>query len=92
MVNTNTFTLTNYFDVWGNAKDGWEVNNQCIEADDLVIADDASPKEICQGLKRINMLATSDMRRLEVVDWGDMIEVNEKMVIVSQDKVKQMKS
>ena len=78
MVNTNTFTLINYFDVWGNAKDGWEVNNQCIEADDLVITDDASPKEICEGLKRINMLATSDMRRLEVINWGDMIEINER--------------
>ncbi len=27
--------LVNYFDVWGNAKDGWEVNNQCIEWDDV---------------------------------------------------------
>lgn len=27
--------FTNYFDVWGNKKDGWEVNNQCIEWDDV---------------------------------------------------------
>ena len=73
-----TYRLVNYFDVWGNKKDGYEVNNQCIEADDLVIADDATPKEICEYLKSINMLATSDMRRLEVVDWGDMIEINER--------------
>lgn len=24
------------------------------------------------------MLATDDMRRLEVIDWGDLIEINEK--------------
>ena len=29
------YTLINYFDVWGNAADGFEVNNQCIECDDL---------------------------------------------------------
>jgi len=27
--------LTNYFDVWGNKKDGWEVNDACIEWDDV---------------------------------------------------------
>lgn len=26
-----TYSLINYFDVWGNAKDGWEVNNLCTE-------------------------------------------------------------
>lgn len=74
----NTYTLINYFDVWGNKKDGYTVNNQCIEADDINITDDATPKEICEYLKNINMLATSDMRRLEVVDYGDLIEINEK--------------
>jgi len=72
------YTLINYFDVWGNKDDGWEVNDQCIEADDIVIADDATPKEICEYLKSIKMLATSDMRRLEVIDWGDLIEINER--------------
>jgi len=27
--------LTNYFDVWGNKKDGYEVNDACIEWDDV---------------------------------------------------------
>jgi len=72
------YTLINYFDVWGNKKDGYEINNQCVEFDDLVIADDATPKEICTYLKSIKMLATDDMRRLEVIDWGDLIEVNER--------------
>lgn len=74
----NTFTLVNYFDVWGNKKDGYTVNNQCVEADDLQIADDATPKEICNYLKSIHLLATSDMRRLGVEDLGDMIEIYEK--------------
>ena len=73
-----TWRLINYFDVWGNKKDGYTVNNQCIEADDIVIADNAKPKEICEYLKSIGMLATSDMRRLEVIDNGDMIEVLER--------------
>lgn len=78
MANVNTYTLINYFDVWGNEKDGWEVNNQCVEFDDLNLVDDITPKEICEYLKSINMLATSDMRRLEVVDMGDLIEINER--------------
>lgn len=72
------YTLINYFDVWGNKKDGYEINNQCIEFDDLVIADDATPKEICSYLKSIKMLATDDMRKLEVTNWGDLIEINER--------------
>ena len=27
--------LINYFDVWGNAKEGWDINNACIEWDDV---------------------------------------------------------
>ena len=78
MANVNTYTLINYFDVWGNKKDGYEVNNQCIEKDDIVITDDATPKEICEYLVQIGMLKTSDMRRLEVIDWGNSIEINER--------------
>ena len=78
MANVNTYTLINYFDVWGNEKDGWEVNNQCIEKDDISIADDATPKEICEYLKSIKMLATSDMRKLEVINLGDGFEINER--------------
>ena len=27
--------LVNYYDVWGDAKTGWEVNDACIEWDDV---------------------------------------------------------
>ena len=36
-----TWTIIDYFDVWGNAEDGWEVNNQCEICNDLNITDDA---------------------------------------------------
>lgn len=42
--------LINYFDVWGNAEEGWEVNNQCIEAEDIHISDEATDKDICEYL------------------------------------------
>ena len=72
------YELINYFDVWGNAEDGWEVNNQCIEFRDLVITEDASDKDILNYLVDIGFLATSDMRKLLVDNSGDMIEIFEK--------------
>ncbi len=71
-------SLINYFDVWGNKKDGWWVNDQCCENDDLFIPHDATNKDICRCLVELNMLKTSDMRRLEVIDWGDLIEIYER--------------
>ena len=78
MSNVKKYSLINYFDVWGNKKDGYEINNQCVEFDDLVIADDATPKEICTYLKSIKMLTTDDMRKLDVIDWGSLIEIYER--------------
>ena len=73
-----TWTVTNYFDVWGNAEDGWEVNNQCIEFDDLVITENATNKDICQYLVDRNLLTTSDMRKLYIENLGDRFEIYEK--------------
>ena len=47
--------LINYFDVWGNEKDGWEVNNQCIEWDD-VWTSDLSNKTLLNILKNTDFL------------------------------------
>ena len=74
----STFTLVNYFDVWGNPTDGYEVNNQCIECNDLVITDDATDKEICEYLRKAGYLATSDMRKIEVVNYGIAMEIRER--------------
>ena len=70
--------LINYFDVWGNAKDGWEINNQCMEFDDLWMSDDYAAKEILSYLKQIKFLASDDMRRLAVEDSGDLIVIFER--------------
>ena len=74
-----TYLLRNYFDVWGNEKDGWEVNNSCIEFDDLHISDDATEKEILKYLKDINFLVTDDMRRVrcDINTYAEAIEIYE---------------
>ena len=67
--------LINYFDVWGNEKDGWDINNCRVEFSDLVIADDATNKEILNYLKEIGFLTTSDMRKVRIIHGGDRIEI-----------------
>lgn len=70
------YSLINYFDVWGNAKDGYEVNNLCTEKTGITIADDATDKEILNYLMQIGFLATSDMRKVKI-DTSDfnMMEI-----------------
>ena len=69
------YELINYFDVWGNAKDGWEVNNQYVEFDDLYISENATYKQILEYLSSIKFLSTSDMRRVRLEDYGDGYEI-----------------
>lgn len=72
---TNKWKLVNYFDVWGNAKDGWEVNNLCVERDDLVIPYDATDHDLIEMLKEIEFFSSNaDNVTINVVDYGDMIE------------------
>ena len=71
-----TYSLINYFDVWGNAKDGWEVNNLCTEKTGITITDDATDKEILDYLVHVGFLATSDMRKVKIdTTDGDMMEI-----------------
>jgi len=69
------YRLVNYFDVWGNEKDGYEVNNSSIEFDDLIILDNAKEKEILNYLVSIGFLTTSDRRKVRIVDNGDFLEI-----------------
>ena len=71
----HTYTLTDYFDVWGNEDDGWTVNNSCPLYCDLVISDEATDKEILTYLKATGYLTTDDMRKVYLQDDGDMIEI-----------------
>ena len=70
-----TYTLINYFDVVGNLRDGYEVNNQCTECDDLYLSDDCTNKDIIRYLYKQGYLATCDRRRVGIEDYGDLIEV-----------------
>jgi len=74
------YDLIHYFDVWGNPVDGWEVNNQCVEFDDLNIDDSCTRKEIITFLKSIGFLSTNDMLRFIVDDYtyDGVIEIYER--------------
>lgn len=76
-IGVTTYRLVNYFDVWGNEKDGYEVNNLCVEFNDLQITDDATDKDILNYLRDIGFLNTSDRRRVRLVDFGEMIEIEQ---------------
>ena len=68
------WTLVDYFDVWGNPEDGYEVNNLSKEFDDLVIADDATNEDLVDYLISIGYLTPDAKGKVEVEDMGDMIE------------------
>ena len=71
-----SYSLINYFDVWGNEKDGWEVNNLCTEETGIIITNDATDKEILNFLVRIGFLTTSDMRKVRIDTSNfDMMEI-----------------
>ena len=71
------YALIYYYDVWGNARDGWEVNDQRLVCDDLVITEDASQYDVMQALKRMGFLAKHvRLNMLEFSVWdADMIEI-----------------
>ena len=94
MINKEGYTkyeLINYFDVWGNAEDGYKVNNQCIEFDDLHITNDATNKDIFVYLQSIGFLNQS--AKFEQVNFeclGERIEISQasdNMPICALDEV-----
>lgn len=72
------------FDVWGNAKDGYEVNNQCrvgyIKTLGKNAADWPSKAAILRALKRLDLVKKTV--RLSSIEWddnySDAIGINEK--------------
>ena len=67
------------FDVWGNEKDGWEVNDTAsagkFEIPEEIINDD---KRLLEFLVAHTRLQTTDRRRLEVNGDYGCIEVRER--------------
>jgi hypothetical protein len=62
------YRLINYFDVWGNAREGWEVNNLCEDAI-VYFPDYPSKEEIIKKLKSIGWLKKS-VRMASIIDTG----------------------
>ena len=52
----NHYKLIDYFDVWGNATDGWEVNDLTTVEDDIILAEDLTNEEIIDFLIQIEYL------------------------------------
>ncbi len=71
----NTFTLVNYFDVWGNEEDGYEVNNACVEAEDVVITDETTDEDIIDYLFQNEYITDDDYSLYEIESNGDFIEI-----------------
>ena len=76
----NKYKIVDYFDVWGNPIDGWEVNNltSYYDTDEtcLRIAEDATDEEIIDFLIQINYLKpeAKELVYLESYD-NEMIEI-----------------
>ena len=69
------YKLINYFDVWGNAEVGYEVNDLCVEETGIFIADDSIDQEVLSLLVRIGFLVTDDLEKVCIKWEGDMIEI-----------------
>ena len=66
------YELVDYFDVWGNPEDGFEVNNLAVIEDDIVISDDSTDEEILDYLiNTIGWLSPDAKTKVEVNDLGD---------------------
>lgn len=69
------YRLINYFDVWGNEEDGYEVNDLCVEETDIFIADNSTDQEVLSLLVRIGFLTTDDPEKVCIKWESDMIEI-----------------
>ena len=69
------YKLVDYFDVWGNAEDGYEVNNLCCVFDDLYIDDTATEQEIINYLISIDYLSDDGRNNVQLSGFFDMLEI-----------------
>ena len=74
--NYDKYRLVDYFDVWGNEEDGFEVNNLAVIEDDITISDDATEQDILDLLYNMEYLNTKDPSKINVEMFDpDMIEL-----------------
>ena len=74
---TITYTLVNYFDVWGNEEDGWDVNDCCVEREHIPFRANFELSEVLDWLVENKFLVTSDPNRVGIRDDGSNLEVYE---------------
>lgn len=70
--------LVDYFDVWGNAEDGWEVNNLCVLIETIEL-ENLEDETILDALHEIGWL--SELATLETIEISDeypFFEITEK--------------
>ena len=74
--NVRHYRLIDYFDVWGNEEDGWEVNNLGPIEDDIIFVDDVSDQEILDYLiDTVGWLSPDARNKVRVESWDpDFIE------------------
>ena len=72
----NHYKLIDYFDVWGNAIDGWEVNDLTTVEEDIVIAEDSTDEEIIDFLIQIEYLKPEARENVHLESYdNEMIEI-----------------
>jgi hypothetical protein len=70
--------VIDYFDVWGNAEDGWEVNARRYLPDPVVFKDWPTDEEILEKLKTLHAVwawATLDEFEIDGRTYADSIVV-----------------
>jgi hypothetical protein len=74
-------TIIDHFDVWGNAKDGWDVNNSRYHLRDkkVVLKNELDEKSLLKLLKKEDLIKKTAKVKSLKIDWQfDTIYVNEK--------------
>ena len=70
------YKLIDYFDVWGNPIDGWEVNDLTTVEEDIVIAEDSTDEEIIDFLIQIEYLKPEARENVHLESYdNEMIEI-----------------
>ena len=65
------YELINYFDVWGNPEDGFDVNDLDRTGEIITITDDATDEDIIDGLINMGFLKSDAKGKIYVEDMGD---------------------
>lgn len=72
------FDLYDYFDVYGNQEDGWEINNLICIKKGINVSDDATDDEIIDYMIKIGWLDEDARDKVYIIDQGELLEFNVK--------------